>query len=221
MGSLSERYQGYGVDIHASGIHLLDLISQILDLSKVEAGRMELDVSEFAPDLVAAGCRRFLEGSAAKVGVALEVDFPPSLPALMADEIKFKQVLLNLASNAIKFTPKGGKVRVSARADVHGLIVTVSDTGVGMHADDIPRALQPFQQVCPDKTRTKQGTGLGLPLAKAFVELHGGSLAIESEPERGTTVTVVFPPERVVYNSYHRSKAVESARYGSDQRASK
>jgi len=198
-GPLSDRYKGYGADIHASGMHLLNLISQILDLSKVEAGRMELDEREICPHTVAGDCLRLLEGTAAVAGVALEVEIPPSLPGLKADEVKFKQILLNLASNAIKFTPAGGTVHISAWVAEPGFVLQVRDTGAGMHPDHIPQAFEPFRQVDPGKRRHAQGTGLGLPIAKAFAELHGGSLAIESELERGTTVTVIFPSERILF----------------------
>ena len=197
LGELSGRYRAYGADIHASGQHLLELINQILDLSKVEAGRMELLESEFAAGHAVESCEKLLAERAAKAGVNFRVAIQPDLPRLRADELKFRQVLLNLASNAIKFTPKGGEVTLSVHADARGLVVAVSDTGVGMKSEDIPLALEPFRQVGDDQRHKQQGTGLGLPLAKAFVELHDGIFEIASEPQRGTTITVTFPPERL------------------------
>jgi signal transduction histidine kinase len=198
LGEISPRYQSYGEDIRSSGNHLLELINQILDLSKVEAGRMELQESEFAPSDVLASCSRLLQERARKAEVSLDIDVAPHLPRLWADELKFKQIVLNLATNAIKFTPAGGSVTVCAKTTNDGLVVEVRDTGIGMHAEDIPLALEPFRQVGDDTRRKQQGTGLGLPLAKAFIELHGGSFAIASRYREGTTVRIAFPAERIV-----------------------
>jgi len=197
FGEVGARYKSYAIDIHTSGHLLLELINQILDLSKVEAGRMELQESLFAPGEAVASCYRLLGERADFAGVTLLTEISPALPQLRADELKFKQIVLNLISNAIKFTPAGGKVRVAMETCASGLTVRVSDTGVGMSAEDIPHALEPFRQVGDDRRRKQQGTGLGLPLAKAFVELHGGCFDIASELHKGTTVTVVFPADRL------------------------
>ena len=198
LGEISPRYRSYGDDIRASGNHLLELINQILDLSKIEAGRMELQESAFAPGEILSSCSRLLQDRADKAGVALSIAHPADLPSLWADELKFKQIVLNLATNAIKFTPTGGRVSLAAFASDDGFVVAVQDTGIGMRAEDIPLALEPFRQVGDDTRRKQQGTGLGLPLAKAFVELHGGTFAIASQYREGTTVRIVFPAERVV-----------------------
>ncbi len=198
LGEISERYRSYGDDIRSSGLHLLELINQILDLSKVEAGRMDLHESVFAPADVLAACMRLLEDRASKAEVALHFDIAPALPQLCADELKFKQIVLNLATNAVKFTPAGGRVTVSAAMSDDGLVVDVRDTGVGMRPEEIPLALEPFRQVGDDARHKQQGTGLGLPLAKAFVELHGGRFAITSAYREGTTVTITLPRSRIV-----------------------
>ena len=195
FGPLDARYRDYAQDIHGSGHHLLRIINDLLDLSKVEAGRLELrDV----PVPIAATfetCRRMVADRAAMGGVTL--DFRPTDLAVSADELRLEQVLLNLASNAVKFTPAGGRVTVSATLTPSGEVaITVADTGIGMALDDIPRALQPFGQVDNSLSRPHGGTGLGLPLAQRLVELHGGIMTIESTLGKGTTVTVVLPAER-------------------------
>jgi two-component system, cell cycle sensor histidine kinase PleC len=195
----SHQYRDYARDIYHSGKHLLDLVNDILDLTKIEAKRMELreefvDAGELVPI-----CCRMLRPKAEQGGVALETRILPGLNPLRADRAKLRQILFNLLSNAIKFTPSGGCVTVTAEPlAAGGIALTVTDTGIGLAPEDIPRALQPFRQIDNSLSRIHQGTGLGLPLAKALAELHGGTLAIESEPDRGTSVTVTFPPERVV-----------------------
>jgi PAS domain S-box-containing protein len=193
------RYVEYARDIHTSGIHLLSIISDILDLSKIEAGRREL--SESAIDLreAAESALRLVRGRAENGGVRLvngiESD---TVPRLFADERGVKQMLLNLLSNAVKFTPGGGQVTVSAGLRGDGsLAVSIEDTGIGIAPEDIPRALAPFSQVDSALTRRYEGTGLGLPLVKSLIELHDGTLELASEEGRGTLATVVFPPARV------------------------
>ena len=193
------HYRDYARDIYHSGKHLLDLVNDILDLTKIEARRMELreelvDAGELVPI-----CCRMLRPKADEGGVVLETRILPGLNPMRADRAKLRQILFNLVSNAIKFTPSGGSVTVSAAPHPSsGIAIIVADTGIGLAPEDIPRALQPFRQIDSSLSRSHQGTGLGLPLAKALAELHGGTLTVESEPERGTTVTVLFPPERVV-----------------------
>jgi two-component system cell cycle sensor histidine kinase PleC len=195
----SPHYRDYSRDIFHSGKHLLDLVNDILDLTKIEAKRMELreelvDVGELVPI-----CCRMLRQKAEQGAVDLQTRILPGLNPLRADRAKLRQILFNLLSNAIKFTPSGGCVIVTAAPHQSGgLAIIVTDTGIGLASEDIPRALQPFRQIDNSLSRIHQGTGLGLPLAKALADLHGGTLSIESEPDRGTEVTVLFPPERVV-----------------------
>jgi two-component system cell cycle sensor histidine kinase PleC len=193
------RYLSYAGDIHASGRYLLGIINDILDLSKIEAGKMSLDQAEEFPLCQA------LEGSLAlcaslgeKFGVRLQSDLPPDSVRIVAVERMMRQIMINLVGNAIKFTPAGGCVTVGGLyGDDGGYAVTVRDCGIGMTAEEIVKALTPFGQVENRMTATHNGTGLGLPLAKAMMELHGGTLEIESAPGRGTLITLNFPVERI------------------------
>jgi signal transduction histidine kinase len=197
VGPLSAQYRGYAKDIHGAGDHLPKLLNEILDLSKVEAGRLELHEEEIALDELFDGCRRLMAERAAAGGLTLE--FQSNDLKLSADPLRLKQMMLNLLSNAIKFTPPDG--RVTATADLttsDGLAISVRDTGIGIKAEDIPRALEPFGQVDNAATRSLQGTGLGLPLARRLVELHDGELLLESRPGQGTTVTLIFPAARTL-----------------------
>jgi signal transduction histidine kinase len=200
IGPLDARYRGYGADIHSAGRHLQNVINDILDISKIEGGRLDLHDEPVAVADTIESCRRIVAAMAEATGVALSVDVPASLPLIRCDALRFRQILLNLMSNAVKFTPAGGSATVSAAIEGGFAVVTVADTGIGMRAEDIAIALQPFRQVGGGAgdalTRRFAGTGLGLPLAKALVELHGGTLAIESAPERGTTVRIRLPLER-------------------------
>ena len=145
------------------------------------------------------GCVRLLKPRAAKSNVRIYTAFDAQLPVLLADEARLRQIGLNLLSNAIKFTKAGGRVSIATGLDREGGIsIAVTDTGIGMSADEIAIALEPFQQVMSSQSRTNEGTGLGLPLTKTLVELHGGRLDIASAPGRGTTVTVAFPASRSV-----------------------
>ena len=193
------RYVEYAHDIHASGIHLLSIISDILDLSKIEAGRRELSESTIDLHDVAEASLRLVGGRAQNSGVSLVNGIErDAMPSLFADERAVKQILLNLLSNAVKFTRQGGRVAVGAAMRSDGsLAVTIDDTGIGIARENIPRALAPFSQVDSSLTRRYEGTGLGLPLVKSLIELHGGTLGLESEEGKGTLATVVFPPARV------------------------
>ena len=202
------QYKAYATDIHDSGTHLLSLICDILDLSKIEAGKLELSEEEVDVARAVETCRRIVEVRAQDAGLLLETRLPPDLPRLRVDERAFKQIILNLLSNAVKFTPSGGRVAVDAHIDETGrFVITVSDTGIGMAIADIPKALTPFGQVENLLTREHQGTGLGLPLVNSLVVEQNGTLDIDSEPNRGTTVTIVFPAERII-NRATRTKAV-------------
>ena len=200
FGPLDARYRDYAQDIHGSGHHLLQIINDLLDLSKVEAGRFELHDGQVQIAAMFETCRRMVADRAAAAGVALEIE--PTTLEVSADELRLEQVLLNLVSNAVKFTPSGGEVHLAAALDPGGEVsISVADTGIGMAPDEIPRALQPFGQIDNSLTRPHGGTGLGLPLAKRLVELHGGTLTVESEVGRGTTVTFSLPAERTRFRN--------------------
>jgi signal transduction histidine kinase len=193
FGELNDKQAEYVTDIHDSGKHLLSLINDILDLSKVEAGRMELDVTTFdLPDAIRNSLTLIGE-RAARHGIAVASQVDPGIGELSGDERKFKQILLNLLSNAVKFTPGGGSVTVAARR-VEGMIeVSVADTGIGIAAEDQAAVFEEFRQVGTDYTKKAQGTGLGLALTRKFVELHGGRIWVTSEPGKGTTFTFTLP----------------------------
>jgi signal transduction histidine kinase len=192
-----ERYSGYARDIHNSGAHLLSIINDILDLSKIESGRTVLSESDVTLDRIVAETRSLLGDS--RGDIAFRVDVPSPSPHLRVDERKIVQILVNLLSNAFKFTPAGGSVTLAAgfRSD-GGLSISVRDTGIGIAAADVEKVLAPFGQVESAFSRKHQGTGLGLPLARALTELHGGTLMLESAVGTGTTVTVSLPRSRVV-----------------------
>ena len=195
----SDRYDGYVDDIHRSGEHLLDLINDILDLSKVESGESEIQDVEMEIHKIIQSVHTFVKGRANKGGVAIKLDCPDAAPLLRADKRKVKQILVNLMSNAVKFTEPGGTVTLKVRCNPgDDYIFQFVDTGIGIAPDDIPKALSQFGQVKGGLDRGHEGTGLGLPLTKALVELHGGSLDLQSEVGVGTTVTVRFPNERLV-----------------------
>jgi signal transduction histidine kinase len=194
----NERYRSYAESIFASGSHLLGLINDVLDFAKLDAACLELNDEILDVQDIVVDCIRFMEPQASKAKVSLCENLLPSLPRVRADKRRLRQIFLNLLSNAVKFTREGGEVRVSAKSGVHGLDVLVSDTGIGMSPDQIPLALERFGQVDNKLARKYEGTGLGLPLTKQLLELHGGTLAIESALGRGTTVTVSFPPDRLV-----------------------
>ncbi len=190
-------YRDYVRDVYESGVHLLRIINDILDLSKIEVGKLTLSEAPIDPRDAIETCLRIVRERADNAGLTLIADIAADLPTLNADERMVKQVLLNLLSNAIKFTPSGGSVRVAARVDeADGVVIQVTDTGIGIAADDVERALQPFEQIDNSLHRKYQGTGLGLPLARSMCELHGGRFSIESAVGQGTAVTVRFPPER-------------------------
>ena len=192
------QYQTYVRDIHDSGKHLLSLISDILDLSRLEAGKAELHEEPIQVDSVMSDCLRMVQRQAEKSGVTLTQAIPADLPRVLADERRVKQVLLNLLSNAIKFTPKGGSITATARVGDEGMSIAIADTGIGIAPDDITRAFESFGQVDSTVARHQQGAGLGLPLARQLMELHGGRLVLESTVSVGTTATAVLPISRVL-----------------------
>ncbi|WP_419902212.1 PAS domain S-box protein [Kiloniella sp.] len=191
----SPRYRDYARDVNESGAHLLDLINDILDLSKAEAGKIELYEDDLDVNAVISRCEKMLLGRAEEAGLSLNLDLANEMPRLIGDEKRIKQVLINLISNALKFTRAGGVVTVSSYVTNRGLELSVMDTGIGMAASEIPKALAPFGQVDSSLSRKHEGTGLGLPLSKRLTELHGAEFLIASELGAGTTVTLVFPLE--------------------------
>ncbi|MBN8530432.1 MAG: hypothetical protein J0L97_01020, partial [Alphaproteobacteria bacterium] len=198
----NEKYREYITDIHASGHHLLDIINDILDLSKVEAGMVTLRETECEVAALIAKSVRLVAEKAMQQQIALDTKIEADSPRLFVDELRVKQILLNLLSNAVKFTPAKGKITVSAyteRMDGQpvGYAIAVKDSGIGMAMEDIPKALSKFGQLESALERKHPGTGLGLPLSKELIELHGGDLQITSAPGKGTKVVVVFPWERV------------------------
>lgn len=199
FGPIGARYRDYAQDIHNSGAHLLSLINDVLDLSRLDAGQTELHEEEFDIGLLITESLRMVTGHAAKGRITLSVDIPPGLPLVRADRRRIKQVLINLVTNALKFTPANGRVRVQAALkESGGIAIVVRDSGIGIDPADIPKAFERFGQVDSSLARKYQGTGLGLPLSKQFVELHGGKLTLESTVNLGTTVTVSLPAERLV-----------------------
>ncbi len=188
------RYAEYAEHIRDSGHHLLSLVQEVLDLAKVEVGTLEISRKPVQLGEIVASSVVMLTPSADASDVELVVATPKEAwPALQGDELKLKQVFINLAGNALKFTPEGGRVTLACEVDSGLARVRVSDTGIGMKAEDIPLVVQPFYRVSSAFNARYQGAGLGLPLAKAIVELHGGSLTIESALGTGTTVIVTLP----------------------------
>ncbi|WP_395015470.1 PAS domain-containing sensor histidine kinase [Dongia sp.] len=187
------QYHTYAKDVHDSGQLLLDLINDILDLSKIEAGRMELFPEAVEAADVFEACLRLVSGRATSAGVTLKSDLPPDVPKLRVDPRAVRQMLANLLTNAVKFTPKGGQVMLAARADGDQVELSVADSGIGIAAKDIAKVLEPFGQADDPHSRRQQGTGLGLPIVKALVEQSGGSFRLESKVGIGTTVTLRLP----------------------------
>jgi two-component system cell cycle sensor histidine kinase PleC len=187
-----ERYRGYASDINGAGRHLLALINDILDLSKAEAGKLDLHYEAVDLLKLAQECASLMRDQARQNGLSLTLSLP-SLSPVQADRLRVKQMLLNLLSNAIKFTPAGGAVSVKGHLDSHGRVVlAVSDTGIGMDAEAIPTALEPFRQIDSPLARKVEGTGLGLSLVKTLMEGHQGELLIDSAKGKGTTVSLCF-----------------------------
>jgi len=193
FGDLNEKQDDYLKDIHSSGKHLLSLINDILDLSKVEAGRMELETSRFRVPEAVGNAMTLIRERAQRHGIALGTTIGDDVEEVTADERKFKQILLNLLTNAVKFTPDGGRVDVFARSVPAGLEVAVRDTGIGISAEDQKLVFEEFRQVGRNYTNKQEGTGLGLALTRRFVELHGGTIRLESEPGKGSTFTFTIP----------------------------
>jgi GAF domain-containing protein len=197
FGDINEKQDDYLKDIHSSGKHLLTLINDILDLSKVEAGRMELEPAKFDLPSAIGNAMTLIRERAQRHGIGLSVHVEPGIGEIVADERKLKQILLNLLTNAVKFTPDGGKVDVSARRDDGSVLIAVRDTGIGIAAEDQDAVFDAFRQVGKHYTNKQEGTGLGLTLTRKFVELHGGRIWLESAPGKGSTFTFNIPETRL------------------------
>ena len=197
----SSRNKEYVKDIHASGKHLLALINDILDITRIDAGENQLNEKVIALEDLITDSLRMITHQANAANIRLFEEIDPGVRFVRADERRLKQILINLLGNAVKFTNVGGHVRVRAVQNEGGLIISVTDTGIGMAEKDIPVALERFGQIDSTLARKYEGTGLGLPLAKQLAELHGGTLAIESVVDVGTTVIVALPAQRIVKQS--------------------
>jgi signal transduction histidine kinase len=193
FGELNAKQDEYVRDIHSSGLHLLSLINDILDLAKVEAGRMELSLSTFNVPAALENAMTLVRERGARHGVALNMHVDEALNSITADERKFKQILLNLLSNAVKFTPAGGKVELRGKQLADCVEVSVTDTGIGISAADQALIFEEFRQVGGDYAGKPEGTGLGLTLARKFVEMHGGRIWVESELGKGSTFSFTVP----------------------------
>lgn len=196
----SPKYKEYLGDIHLSARHLLEIINEVLDMSKIEAGRVELDEQDVNVPEAIESVTRMMSSRAFSGGIQLNQIMQPNLPILKGDARLIRQILINLVGNAVKFSKKGGAIDVSSSVLPTGeLEITVKDTGIGIPRDKLREALEPFGQIhdTAHAARENQGTGLGLPLAKAMMELHGGVLNLDSDLGKGTTVQLVFPADRV------------------------
>ena len=196
-----QRYAEYANDIHASGHHLLAVINDVLDMARFEAGRLELSEEWIDLHHVATDSTRLVQPRADRAGVEVTAEVDEGDVVLLADATKLRQVLVNLLSNAIKFTPPEGRVSLHTSVDDAGLAIEIADTGIGIPANKLDEVLQPFRQVDGGLDRKHEGAGLGLPLSKGLVELHGGTLAIESAEGQGTTVRVRLPAERLAVDA--------------------
>ncbi len=193
-----ERYRSYAEDIHDSGRHLLQLINNTLDLSKIEAGVLELHESEVPIEAVVRSSVALMRDSAQNGQLTIAVELPENPPAILGDETKIKQILLNMLSNAIKYTLPGGKITVRAFIEPRGLALQVQDTGVGIPTAELPKVMQKYMQASNEQNKHTTGTGLGIPVTKSLIELHQGILDLSSEEGVGTTISAIFPQERLV-----------------------
>ncbi|MCH7916142.1 MAG: HAMP domain-containing histidine kinase, partial [Deltaproteobacteria bacterium] len=200
FGELNEKQNEYVDDIHSSGQHLLSLINDILDLSKVEAGRMELELAKFDLPLTVENAITLVRERATRHGVSLNREIDKGLGDFVGDERKIKQILLNLLSNAVKFTPEGGRIEIKAIPVDDSVEISVSDTGIGITPEDQATIFEEFRQVGTADAQKHEGTGLGLTLAKKFVELHGGRIWVESEVGKGSTFTFTLPEKSLLTN---------------------
>jgi signal transduction histidine kinase len=193
FGDVNEKQAEYLQDILSSGRHLLSLINDILDLSKVEAGRLELELGRFHLPTALDNALTLVRERATQHGIRLTQTVDPKVGDIVADERKVKQILLNLLSNAVKFTPEGGRIDLTTTAAEDAITIAVSDTGVGIAPEDQAAIFEEFRQVGRDDARKQEGTGLGLTLAKKFVELHGGQIGVQSQVGQGSTFSFTLP----------------------------
>jgi PAS domain S-box-containing protein len=193
----SAAYKDYAADIHGSGAFLLSIINELLDLSLIDAGEMKMDETLVQIDKIAESSVALLRSKAAVKGVTLVQSTPRNPPLLRGDARRIKQAVLNLLTNAIKFTPAGGTVEISADWSADGMTVTVADTGIGIAPEDLDRVTKPFVQLENWLARTHEGAGLGLAITKSICELHGGTLALESAPGQGTVARITLPADRI------------------------
>ncbi len=203
----NENYVDYAENIYETGAHLLSIIGDVLDMAKADSGEMTLVDEEIDLRILVHKALQIVEETAAHGRLLLTEKFDSDLPMLRGDERRVRQILLNLLTNAIKFTPAGGGVTVSASRGQRGLAISVSDTGIGMAPEHIPIALEYFGQIDNISTNKQEGAGIGLPLSKQLAELQGGTLSIDSAPGTGTTVTVTFPAERLIETNGPREAA--------------
>jgi len=196
----SPKYKEYAQDIHGAAQHLLGLITDVLDLSRAEAGRLDLEFTEVDASRTIDSAVRMLHDKAKAKGITMRVDIAPDFPHLRTDERRLRQVLLNIVGNAIKFTPPAGSVAIKAGVDPAdgAFIIVVTDTGVGIDPADLPRVMSRYGQVKNAKAGNEHGSGIGLPLTQKVVEALGGTLEIRSERHKGTAVTLRFPPSLIV-----------------------
>jgi signal transduction histidine kinase len=199
FGPLGEKYADYAKDIHESGTHLLKLINELLDISRIETGHLTLTEEDFDLAISITACLNMLEAQAKERLLTLTSDIASTMPLLHGDQTRIMQILINITGNAIKFTPPGGVVSVKAFATPEGALqVSITDTGIGIAPADLERVFDAFAQVDNNLARAHEGAGLGLPLAKLLTERHDGTLDISSSPGQGTTVTIIFPASRTV-----------------------
>jgi signal transduction histidine kinase len=195
----NERYRQYLVDIQSSGGHLLSLVNDLLDLSKIEAGKLELDFAGVALNPLTQQCVAIMQPQANRERIIIRTSLSPRLPPVIADARSVRQIVLNLISNSTKFTGAGWQVIVSTTlTDLGGVVLRVRDSGVGMSEKEIALALEPFRQVATTVRAGPPGTGLGLPLTKALAEANRATFSIKSAPDAGTLIEVAFPPNRVL-----------------------
>ena len=191
----NQRYLEYAEIIHSSGVHVLSLVNDLLDLSKLDAGKLELQVEQVEILKIIIDCVRLVGAQATREHIGISVHVFDGVDRLCGDSKRLRQMLLNLLSNALKFTPVGGEVTIDVFRRGEDVAIAVSDNGIGIRAEDIPKVLEPFGQVESEMSHKHPGTGLGLPLTKELAELHGGSLTMESNIDVGTTVTIILPPD--------------------------
>jgi signal transduction histidine kinase len=196
FGEMNDKQSEYMDDIISSGRHLLSLINDILDLSKVEAGRMDLDLTKFDVPMAIENALILIRERATRHGIKVAQHIDEQMGEIVGDERKFKQILLNLLSNAVKFTPEGGRINLDAALIKDSVEISVSDTGIGIAPEHQETIFEEFRQVGTDAAKKREGTGLGLTLTKRFVELHGGTIRVESVIGKGSTFTFTLPLNR-------------------------